>query len=415
MYMKKDKKFLKDLAENLKGISDEEKDAIVLKYKKIIAEGKRNKRKIFDIINDLGDPVVVAKTELSLIRKPSFFSRIINKIKEMERKDKEQKQKDNERLKEKFNSIKNKLFKKEKTEKKNNVNKESKNKSIKSYFESFKSLFKKKTKKEKIIDKIEEEVAKLEEDFEEEISNVSEIVTETHLFESKEQKRRSIILRFLGIIFLTIMLFIWLWVSVVFIASLFALLDGIKIIGINIALFGLDVLVLWLIVISNRAIFKRKNNFKLNVIVVISSVFLIAVGIASAAYKIYKIDRVDDVSVKYSMTNKSEIFNLPSDNNKKLYLIFNGNYDIQYIVNYDDNYSNKVKVDTSYYECYYNYFTKKSSNNVYISLNTNFRDRLSTYISDLKDGYIVDNDELSRYLVKITISKNDMGRLVIED
>ena len=91
----------------------------------------------------------------------------------------------------------------------------------------------------------------------------------------------------------------------------------------------LNSLVLWLIVISNRAIFKRKNNFKLNVIVVISSVFLIAVGIASAAYKIYKIDRVDDVSVKYSMTNKSEIFNLPSDTNKKLYLIFNGNYDNQ--------------------------------------------------------------------------------------
>ena len=44
--MKKDKKFLLDLENELKGISKKKKDAIVLKYRNIIDEELSKKRKI---------------------------------------------------------------------------------------------------------------------------------------------------------------------------------------------------------------------------------------------------------------------------------------------------------------------------------------------------------------------------------
>ena len=40
---------------------------------------------------------------------------------------------------------------------------------------------------------------------------------------------------------------------------------------------------------------------------------------------------------------------------------------------------------------------------------------MSTYINDLKDGVIYDPEELSRYVVKITMSKEDAGRVDILD
>ena len=74
-----------------------------------------------------------------------------------------------------------------------------------------------------------------------------------------------------------------------------------------------------------------------------------------------------------------------------------------------------VKVEVKYYECYYDYFIKQTSNSAYMSLKLDNRDRLSVYIDDLKEGLVFDNDELSRYSVKITINKDDINRLVILD
>ena len=54
-----------------------------------------------------------------------------------------------------------------------------------------------------------------------------------------------------------------------------------------------------------------------------------------------------------------------------------------------------------------------TNNNVYISLKIDDRDRISSYISDFKEGKIYSTDELSRYTIKITINENDKDRLEI--
>ena len=131
--------------------------------------------------------------------------------------------------------------------------------------------------------------------------------------------------------------------------------------------------------------------------------------------EISDIKTVKDVSVKYSMTTTMSNYDLPDDTNKPFTLTFNSNYNTQYTVNYDDRIKDKVKVEVKYYECYYDYFIKQTSNSAYISLKLDDRDRLSVYIDDLKDGLVFDNDELSRYSVKITINQKDMNRLVILD
>jgi len=112
------------------------------------------------------------------------------------------------------------------------------------------------------------------------------------------------------------------------------------------------------------------------------------------------------------MVSFSEKYNIP-DNNKKLYVSFNSNYKTSYIVEYDNKLIDKIRVEVKYYECYYDFYAKKSTNNVYISLKLDNRDRLSTYIEGLKDNKIYDPDELSRYVVKIYMNENDKERVII--
>ena len=115
------------------------------------------------------------------------------------------------------------------------------------------------------------------------------------------------------------------------------------------------------------------------------------------------------------MTNKFNTYEFSSDPDKKYVITFNSNYNTQYVIDYDDTLNNKFKLEVKYYECYYDYFIKESSNNIYISLKLDNRDRLSVYIDDLKEGKVFDNDELSRYSVKITVNPKDVDRLVIND
>ena len=267
-----------------------------------------------------------------------------------------------------------------------------------------------KLKKDNIVT---ETTEKVEEVFEETIPDTVEEVVETHIFESKEVRRKRIILTTLGTILTILLIFVWLWVTVLVIACGFAYLDGVKFVGLIIAAFALDFLLLWIVVMVNRAIFHKKNNLVLNLIIVFVCVGLIALGIVLFFRKLYSIQSVEDVSDKYSMTTKYDTYMLPSDVNKKLSFVFNANYKTQYIIDYDENMIGKVKVDVKYYEAYYDYFIKKSSNIVYISLKIDDRDRLSTYISDLKDGVIYDADEMSRYIVKITMAKEDKDRIEI--
>lgn len=501
--MKKDKKFLKELEENLVGLNQKTKDEILKKYEDRIIFEKSNKRKITDILKDIGDAKSVADFELNLIKNKSSLSKFkynFNKVKEnvknkskklgetlkkdinkknsnkndstkknnidndkikakLEKKKiknekKELKKQLNKEKKELKSEIKksNKIKEKDKKSKKEKNDKKEKNKKSKINFASIKAFLTKDIKlkkkdsvvenvnnkikdnveviKNKIDEKIDEKKLEKEredrleelsefkkeikETFDNEISDVSEIVPETKIFESKKDRRKRIIIRFIGVVLTIILLFIWLWIAVVFIASLFAYLDGVKFIGINVALFGLTLLVLWIIIIINRAIFGKKNYLFLNLFVIIVSIICISSGIVLGVRQISKIETVKDVTDKYTMSSKFKTYSLPSDNSK-FNIVFNSNYKTQYTINHDKNLKDKVKVEVKYYECYYDYYVKETTNGLYVSLKLDNRDRLSVYIDDLKEGKVYDNDELSRYTVKITVNPNDEGRLNILD
>lgn len=265
------------------------------------------------------------------------------------------------------------------------------------------------------VNNVSDEIKDFKENIQDEFADVNEIVTEKHLFESKAKRRRRIIRNILGVILITLLLFIWLWITVVFIASLFAYLDGVKFIGLNIALFGLALLVLWIVIIINRTIFNKRHYFRLNIIVIVISLVLIALGIVLMFRQVSTIESVKDVTIKYSMTNKLTSHDFSSNPDKQFNITFNSNYNTQYTVEYDETLKDKFKLEVKYYECYYDYYIKESSNNVYVSLKLDNRDRLSVYIDDLKEGMIFDNDELSRYSVKIIVNPDDAGRLVINN
>lgn len=481
--MKKDKKFLLDLENQLTSISKKDRDAIILKYRNIIDDELNQKKKIKYIIKDLGAPEEVAKKEIKELRKNKKVS--LDKVKNTlskvgknistgskkiysgltkdiqfkpkeknEKKNKEKeikedylenitskekkevvekkeesktkktsnskKEKDNKKKNLKIEKTKEKSSKKknkEKTEKKKidlkNIFKFNKDESEKEKKEfKFTNPFKK--KKKNIVEEVIEEVEETFDDIVEEVSDAAEIISEKPIFMSKKERRKNIILKTIGLLIVILMLIAWLWIDVVFVASLFAFLDGVKLYGINISLFGLSLLVLWAIVMFNKLVFKKKNNFKVNLFITLTSVLILAVGIGLTINEISKIETVADVTQKYNMTTKYDTYNLPRKN-EKMYITFNSNYDTQYIVKYDNKLEGKFKIEVKYYENYYDYYVKKSTNNIYVSLSRDTRDRISSYIDDLKENKIYKEDELSRYTVKITVNEKDFGRLVIEN
>lgn len=375
--MKKDRKFLIALELNLSKLSKKNRDKIVSKYYDIIEEEKSKKRKITSILKDLGKPEEVAKREIENLKNNNRLKDKINNI---------------------INTLKNQFKNKSKKIKKEKVKKESLISKIKN------KIKRKDTLKNNIEDIIEES--------KEEIVNVSEIVTEKKIFESRSTRVKRIIYKTLGVILTIILLFIWLWLVIIFMASIFALLDGVKLYGINIALLGIVLLVLTIVILINKSIFRKKISLKWSLIFIISFIVIIAFGITLSLKEISEIKTTHDVSDKYTMTRSFTTYKMPS-NNKPLYITFNSNYKTKYIVEYDESMKGKIGVEVKYYECYYDYFIKKGSDNIYISLKLNKRDRLSVYIDDLKEGKIYDNDELERYTVKITGSKNDIEKVII--
>ena len=384
--MKKDEKFLKDLESKFNDLKPSQKNKIMKKYIKFIEDGKKNKRKMTSILKDLGKPDEIAKRELENLN--------TNKFKLF-----------TESLKEKLNSIKEKTLKKKKL-------KETKEK-LKEEFIKEKKPKKIKLPKIKEEDTLKENIEEVIEDAKEEINNVTEIVTEKKIFESKSSRIKRIIFKTLGVILTIILLFIWLWLLIVFMASIFAYLDGVKLIGLNIALLGIVLLVLSLVILINKSIFKKKISLKWSLIFIITFIIVTALGITIFLKEISNIKTTHDVSDKYTMTKSLTTYNLSKDN-KPFYITFNSNYKTKYIVEYDESLKNKIEVEVKYYECYYDYFIKKTSDSAYISLKLNKRDRLSVYIDDLKEGKIYDNNELERYTVKIKGSKANMERVIIE-
>ena len=435
--MKKDKKYLEELEKKLEFVSKRDKRAIILKYQKIIDERKENKEKIVSILKSIGPVSEVAEKEIAEYRKTRNAEYMINKFFSKFKKDKastpskdkkEEKKEETkndkvsffDKLKEKRTKRKEEsLKKKEEKEKqkqelekvtieeKKELETKDKNEEKVGFFDRFK---KKKTLKEKIEDKIEE----ITKEVPDEIADVTEIVSEKKIFETKEQRRKRIILSTIRVIFTILLLFAWLWICVIFIAGCFAFLDGVKLYGMVIALGGLTMLVLSIIIIINGSLFRRKVRRLWPFLAIILFTAVTAAGIALFMKEIHKIKITSDVTEKYNMTKKSTSYNLPNDPEKKLFITFNSNYNTDYIIEYDKTISDKVNVEVKYFECYYDYFAKKDSNNLYISLGLDNRDRLSVYIDDLKEGKIYDNKELERYVVKISYNEKDKDRIVIK-
>ena len=412
--MKKDQKFLNELGEKLGNINESTKEKIVLKYKNLIDKQKNDKRRIVDIIKSLGNVDDIAKSELELLKDKSFFSKL--KYNFIARKDEHLKNK------EETKKIKNKNKKKKSKSKKTKSIR-----TIKYYFNKFKSKFTHKKdmprKEHKFINKfkrlfkkkdtLSSEVDAIVQESKNELSEVAEIYTEKKIFETKSQRTKRIIFKTLGLLLILVCIFIWLFIDVAFISSLFAILDGIKFYGISVALFGLSLVMLWVVIIINKAIFKRHINNKWSINFLLSFIFIIAIGLAFTFKEYNNVTFVNDVSDKYSMTRSYESYYLRSD--KDTIITFNSNYNTSYIMNYDDSLDGKFYVEVKYYECYYDFYAKRTSDELYISLRLDPRDRMSVYIDDLRDNKIYDEQELSRYIVKITASHKDAERIIINN
>lgn len=404
--MKKEKKFLNDLENKLSGISKKDRNKIIEKYRNIIHEEKSNNRRIVDILKELGSTDLVAEKEIQSLKSNGKIKIFFNNVKEFITKDIQFTKKE-KKEKPKKEKIKKEKIKKEKKNKvrKEKVKRENIFKVLKSKFN-----FKKKDK-----DTLKENIIETKEEVKEELPNIVESITEKKIFESKGKRIRRIVFRTLGILLIICLLFIWLWVTVLLMSSMFAILDGIKYYGFNIALFGIDLLLLIIVILVNKLIIGKKISIKWTLISVILTLIIIACGISLFMKQISKIDIVKDVSDKYTMTRKYEKISLPSNLDKVTRISFNSHYDTKYTIEYDNTLDNKITIETKYYESYYDYYMKKNVNDIYVSLSLDYRDRLSVYLENLKENKIYDKNELSRYTVKITMNERDKDRVIIEN
>lgn len=404
--MKKEKKYLNDLENKLNGISKKDRNKIIEKYRNIIYEEKSNNRRIVDILKELGSTDLVAEKEIQSLKSNGKIKIFFNNVKEFITKDIQftKKEKKEKPKKEKIKKEKIKKGKKNKV-RKEKVKRENIFKVLKSKFN-----FKKKDK-----DTLKENIIETKEEVKEELPNIVESITEKKIFESKGKRTRRIILRTLGVLLIICLLFIWLWVTVLLMSSMFAILDGIKYYGFNIALFGVDLLLLIIVILVNKLILGKKISIKWTLISVLLTLIIIACGISLFMKQISKIDIVKDVSEKYTMTRKYEKISLPSNLDKVTRISFNSHYDTKYIIEYDNTLDNKITIETKYYESYYDYYMKKNVNDIYVSLSLDYRDRLSVYLENLKENKIYDKNELSRYTVKITMNERDKDRVIIEN
>lgn len=404
--MKKEKKFLNDLENKLSGISKKDRNKIIEKYRNIIHEEKSNNRRIVDILKELGSTDLVAEKEIQSLKSNGKIKIFFNNVKEFITKDIQFTKKE-KKEKPKKEKIKKEKIKKEK---KNKVRKEKvKSENI---FKVLKSKF---NFKKKDKDTLKENINETKEEVKEELPNIVESITEKKIFESKGKRIRRIIFRTLGTLLIICLLFIWLWVTVLLMSSMFAILDGIKYYGFNIALFGIDLLLLIIVILVNKLIIGKKISIKWTLISVILTLIIIACGISLFMKQISKIDIVKDVSDKYTMTRKYEKISLPSNLDKITRISFNSHYDTKYTIEYDNTLDNKITIETKYYESYYDYYMKKNVNDIYVSLSLDYRDRLSVYLENLKENKIYDKNELSRYTVKITMNERDKDRVIIEN
>lgn len=484
--MKKEEKFILDLKKGLSDFDNNSAEIIISKYKNLIKEERKNKKRITDIINSFGSiEDIVNKEKNSIKTKKSNDKKKNLKVRKKDKvkvkKDYEKKEKNIE-VKNKVNSFVNKIKrifinKKEKKKNKDNINSDRKinfdlKNKVNEVFKKIKSsnLFNKKEKTGKlkkvkkgkntlkdkkiintdfksniftkiwiktkkifiiiknfivdIISKIKiffskmkkknknKDIVSVIDDVSGEIlEDVSEI-TEKKVLETKRQRIFRIIKTVSGILFIIICIFILLWSIVVLMATVFSLLDGLKIYGIVITIFGLVLFLIWFITLIYSIIFKLKVHKKLTLVFMFLIIFIIGGGIAYTIRQYERVENVHDVSDKYEITTFTDRYELPT-RNRTLYISFNSLYNTDYILEYDNTLDDTVKVQVQYYENYYDFYVKKSNTNLYLSLKEDPKDRISALIDDLKDSKIYDTDEFKRYILKIFINEKYKDRIVI--
>lgn len=199
--------------------------------------------------------------------------------------------------------------------------------------------------------------------------------------------------------------------ATVFMLSMFAYLDGIKLLGMVVLTFLLFAFSFYLSDQINKYIIGLNIN-KL-VLSRVSFVFIILIMFSTILtyIQINKVEYLKTPSEKHIKSNVVKEVGFSAD---KMYITFNSNYDTKYLIKYDDTLENKVKFRIDYYEAIYDLNFQRELNDVYISLKKPHRDLVSFYIDGLKDGKLYNINEYERYKVTIYVNSKDETRLVFE-
>ncbi len=297
---------------------------------------------------------------------------------------------------------------------------------------SFESIIEKENKKKEFFDKTKKIAVLCKNNCKTVINKVKNLKPyieklekeEIQEIEKKKEKFKNLILWkkvlfiicrvFLYIIIIAFSL-ILLWLSTIFIASLFMFLDGVKFIGVSFLILSVIFLLCWVIIILNKIATYRKVSFRKYLYPFIILLIFIGLNAGIVLVQYFRFEHINKVTEKYSVTNFEKVFNLPKEESKKFYIHFNSWYRNKYIIHNDETLINQIKVNIDYYECYYDVYHSIKGNSLYISLKKDYRDLISMYIENLKENKIYDNKELSRNVVNIYINEIDYERLIIVD
>ena len=218
----------------------------------------------------------------------------------------------------------------------------------------------------------------------------------------------------LWLIFLEIILFLLAaYISVFFMVSVLAVMDGVKVYGIAIVLFSILAINFIFVDIVNKKRLGMAYNIRKYYMLITFLIIMIASGVAYTTYSYFKIDFVNTPNEKYNLTYKELTYRLAKGQKTDIY--FNSWYKVSYSLNYDEELKNRVRIVVKYNESFYDLNSQNDEGDIYVSLVNDKRDMISMYINNLKDNKIYNEKELSRYLIKIYVNEDDYKKLVIHN
>lgn len=228
--------------------------------------------------------------------------------------------------------------------------------------------------------------------------------------ETVNLKPKNYIILLISELLLLISLF---YISILFIFSLLTILDGVKSYGIAIFFFSLCAINFLFVDMLNKKRLGITYRFRKYFLSLIILLVVMAFGVSYTTYSYFKLDFVNSPDDKYTLSYKELTYKLSK--NQKTDLYFNSWYKLNYTVVYDEELKDRVKIGIKYNETFYDLLYRNDEGDIYVSLAFDKRDLFSMYINNLKDNKIYNEKELSRYLVKIYVNKEDYKKLVIHD